>query len=105
MHEHPYTASNWEIQEIWKFVSETGVYFVEDNRSEPGAVLPSQGEDGKAQPIRSHSGFLTNSEEIAKNLNAIRLQDRDKGDLKLVTSFLEGLMKQMETHAKRGKVD
>ena len=58
----------------------------------------------KAEPVRSHSGFLTNSQEIARNLNEIRFQDRDKGDLKLAKSILEGLTKQIETDAKRGEV-
>ena len=65
---------------------------------------PSQGDDGKEEPIRSESGFLTNSKEIAKSLNGLTFQDRDKGDLKPVTSILEGL-KQMKTDAKRGEVE
>ena len=58
VHDHPYTTSSWEMQEVWKLMSEAGVYFVEINQRETGAVLPSRGDDGKEEPIRSHSGFL-----------------------------------------------
>ena len=64
---------------------------------------PSQEDDGKEEPIRSHSGILTNSEDIAKSLHTLRFQNRDKDDLKFVTSILEASMKQMETDAKRGE--
>ena len=70
-------------------MSEAGVSSVEINQCETGAVLPSQGDDG-------HSGFLNNAVEIAKSLNTLRFQDRDKDDLKLLTSILDGLMQTEE---------
>ena len=89
------------MQEIWKFMSGAGVYSVKIDQCKPGAVLPLQGDDGKEEPVLSHSGFLTSSKEIAKSLDALMFKDRDKGDLKSVKSLLEVLMKDIETDAKR----
>ena len=84
-HEHPYTTSSWEMQEVWKLTPEARVYCVEINQCETGAATPSRGDDGKEEPIRSHAGCLTNSEEKAKSLGAFRLPNRDENDPKLVT--------------------
>ena len=103
MHEHQDAASSWEMQEVWKLMSEAGVHFVEIDQCETGTVLPSRRDDGKEEPIRSHSGFLTNSEEIAESLGVFRFRNWDEDDPTLLTSILEGLIKQMETDAKRGE--
>ena len=82
-------------------MSEAGGYSVEINQCETGAVLPSRGDDGKEECIRSHSDFLTNSEEVAKSLGMPRFRSRNEDGPKLVTSILDGLIKQ--TDAKRGE--
>ena len=71
--EHPYTTSNLEMQEIWKLMSEAGAYFVEVNQWETGAVPPSQGADGKEEPIRSHSGFSQQRRGDCENLEHNRI--------------------------------
>ena len=91
------------MQEVWKLMSEAGVHFVEIDQCETGTVPPSRGDDGKEEPIRSHSGFLTNSEETAESLGVFRFRNWDEDDPKLLTSIFEGLIKQMETDAKRGE--
>ena len=103
VHEHP--IHNLELGNARNHGSmlEACVHSVEIDQCETGTVPPSQGDDGKEELIRSHSGFLTKSEEIARNLHTLRFQIRDKDDPKLVTSILEGLIEQMETDAKRGE--
>ena len=39
-HEHPHTTSSWEMQEVWKLMSEAGVYYVEIDQCETVTVLP-----------------------------------------------------------------
>ena len=63
------------MQEIWKLRSEAGVHSVVINQCETGSVVPSQG-DGKEEPIKSHSGLLTNSEEIAKKNSDSRTETK-----------------------------
>ena len=63
------------MQEVWKPVSDAGVYFVEIDQCETGAVLPSRGDDGKEELIRSHSGFLTNSEIAQMETDAHREEE------------------------------
>ena len=80
VHEHPFTSSSWEMKEVWELIEEPGVYFVEVDQCEAGAVLPSRADAAVEQPLQKHSGFLTSSPEIAKSLSKFRCRNRDAKD-------------------------
>ena len=91
------------MQQVWEIMPEAGVYFVKIDRCETGAALLSRGDDGKEEPIRRRAGFLTNPKEIAKSLGLCRFWKREEDGPKLITSILEGLIRQTEIDAKRGQ--
>ena len=67
LHEHPYTATSWNIDFMAALMDMDNVYF------ERGDMCPfgmnQQDADGVTKSVLKATGWATNSEEIAKDLN------------------------------------
>ena len=89
VHEHPYTTSNGEMQEIWKLMSGSRCALRGDQpvRARSSATVARTGGRRVFEVILGVTRFR---KKLRKSLNALKFQDRDKGDLKLA----------METDAK-----
>jgi len=66
LHEHPWMATSWKLEEIDSIVRMPGVYTVKGSMCSFGMVA----DDGYGpKPVRKDTGFMTNSWEIAVKLN------------------------------------
>ncbi len=67
LHEHPLSASSWQLPSIDKLRSDPRVDRVHGDQCQFGAEIQSGLQRG--QPIKKPTGFMTNAHEVARALN------------------------------------
>ena len=79
VHEHPDGATSWNEDSVQELLAMEGVYYVRNDQCAAGQT--EQGPHSKVAPlVRKTTGWMTNSERIARRLRAFvcpnRLKDR-----------------------------
>ena len=67
LHEHPAGASSWQLRCTQEMLQSPGCQRVNGDQCMSGAEIQS-GQD-KGQPVDEPTGFMTNSDEVARALN------------------------------------
>ena len=112
LHEHPWSARSWYLPEICDIQNRPGVTVTKGHMCRFG--MTARDSDGKLQPVKKPTGFMTNAWCIADELNKLCLGDHPHTQLmegraaaaavypkKLCEAVCRGLKKQKE-HENKG---
>ena len=79
LHEHPDGASSWDEDPVQEMLGMDGVFYVKNDQCAAGQT--EQGPNSKTAPlVRKTTGWMTNSERIARRLKAFVCPNRQKDD-------------------------
>ena len=107
LHEHPWTARSWEMEEMQRLQAHPGVQLVQAHMCGFGMTAPEHGNCSQEGPVKKPTGFLTSSTCIAQALNRRCNQEHTHVHLmsgkaagaqvypvKLCEAILDGLIQQ-----------
>ena len=98
LHEAPHAASSWKKQRVEDLMNRDGVLYVRNDQCASGqtTLLPH----GEVVPARKVTGWLTNSEEIARSLSALQCPNRlGDGVVHKHGALVNGRAKDAENYA------